>query len=58
MNWFSESQQLYIDYKKQYEWNADIAYDYAVLLVRMDAERMPLPSCFLLWMILPCKKIA
>ena len=39
MNWFPESQQLYIDYKKQYEWNADIAYDYAVLLVRMDAAK-------------------
>lgn len=39
MNWFSESQQLYINYKKQYEWNADIAYDYAVLLVRMDAAK-------------------
>lgn len=56
MNWFSESQQLYIDYKKQYEWNADIAYDYAVLLVRMDAAKDAVPSCFLLWMILPVQE--
>lgn len=35
MNWFTESQKLYEDYRERYEWNPDIAYDYAVLLMRM-----------------------
>lgn len=35
MNWFTESRKLYEDYRERFEWNPDIAYDYAVLLMRM-----------------------
>ena len=35
MNWFTESRKLYETYRERFEWNADIAYDYAVLLVRI-----------------------
>ena len=53
MNWFSESKKLYTDYKKQYEWNADIMQ---YCLYGWIRRRMRLPSCFLSWMILPVQE--
>lgn len=44
MNWFTESQKLYEDYHERYEWNPDIAYDYAVLLMRMGQTKQAITT--------------
>lgn len=44
MNWFTESRKLYEDYRIRYEWDADIAYDYANLLVRIGKVKQAIES--------------